>query len=104
LARVPRGGMLGDAALGRGAGSQPRQDWSGGVKEGSTHATLNACKCFSRRGKMECVRGIGARGDLRTHPVEASFLQVSTSFRQVSGLGNPVTQHPSLESACVGWP
>ena len=53
---------------------------------------------------MECVRGIGARGDLRTHPVEASFLQVSTSFRQVSGLGNPVTQHPSLESAWVSWP
>ena len=38
------------------------------------------------------------------HPVEASFLQVSTSIRQVSGLGNPVTQHPSLESAWVDCP
>ena len=75
-----------ECARGTGACAQGRHACRRGVKQGSTHATLHACKCFS------------------THPVQASYLQVSTSFRQVSGLGNPVTQHPSLESAWVSWP
>ena len=75
-----------ECARGIGACAQGRHACRRGVKQGSTHATLHACKCFSR------------------HPVQASYLQVSTSFRQVSGLGNPVTQHPSLESAWVSWP
>ena len=72
--------------------AQGRHACRRGVKEGSTHASLNAWsrhnwgKSFS---KFSAAQGV---------------LQVSTSFRQVSGLGNPVTQHPTPESAWVGWP